>query len=375
MWRTLANFVNALIAALSNITSMLSTYTDRQVLDMLVQGQWEMQQSLDYIAESLGCDSGFQSDIPQDIEDLRYSLDGQTGVDDSLRVLVGALQIDATHIDSQVDDIKTDTTAIDLATDTIESTLDTIYAAITGLPVPPPDVATPSDVARILSAIYYVAVQPYALVLTVDNEAVLDAITASIVSFTDQHVEQNADLDDIHADVGTLAGVVSNVHDDLVADTATITGDVATLQAAADVIDGIVDLIHGTDVPAIQADIAAIEPGGGTPSGYPGYASVTLGSPANWSGPGEINTAMDGCFVAITTQASGTGRHEVGDHTSWQHAGWLAFVDDQGNADELQWLNFDAANYCPKRLASASSVLIFPRAGSSGTLTPWTRNA
>lgn len=111
------------------------------------------------------------------------------------------------------------------------------------------------------------------------------------------------------------------------------------------------------------------------PSGYPGLGSVTLSAPVGWSGPAEYATPMDGCLIHITTQRAGTGHQDGPTLHNWMHAGWLCFLDDQGYADEVQYLNIEQANYCPKRLATASGLLLVPRLGSSGTMTPWTRNA
>lgn len=127
---------------------------------------------------------------------------------------------------------------------------------------------------------------------------------------------------------------------------------------------------------AILAAIAGIEPGQqGVLPGYPGSGSVTFGTPVPWSGPLQINQSMDGCRITISTQQGGTGKNTIGSFDNWKHAGWIAFVDDGGFADEIQWLGPEKANYCPKRLATASAVLLFPRTGSAGTLTPWTRTS
>lgn len=237
----------------------------------------------------------------------------------------------------------------------VHDKLDSIAAAVGAIPDPPTGFATTADVARILAAIAYVARQvcyqntPLGELAT--SAELADAVS-SIKGADDRSVTNAVD-----AITDPSTGAIRQVNDNTNAIETSINGNVDSAESA--ILNAIAALPTPTD----------------TPFGYPGSGSVTFGSPVGWSEPAEIPGPMDGCCVEITTQAGGTGHHDVSDYTSWQHAGWLAFVDDQGNADELQWLNFNLANYCPKRLAAASSVLIFPRGGSSGTLTPWTRNA
>jgi hypothetical protein len=46
-------------------------------------------------------------------------------------------------------------------------------------------------------------------------------------------------------------------------------------------------------------------------------------------------------------------------------------VSDVGEVEELQWLNFDAADYTPKSMSEASSVIVYLVGATQITLTPW----
>lgn len=202
-------------------------------------------------------------------------------------------------------------------------------------------IASQRDTNILLSALYYLAQMPIAYALTIDDVDILQAIDNSQQALDELIDAHDANLNGARNDIAAIANDV----------------------------DGLV-----TSVADVHTDIAAIEPGGGGPGGWPGLASVTLSDPHNWNAPLELAHTMDGCLVHISSEPSGTGKHEVGTKTSWQHAGWLAFVSDNGDADELQWLNVNDACYVPKRMSVVGGVLLFPRAGSSGTLTPWTKN-
>lgn len=242
------------------------------------------------------------------------------------------------------------------ASETVHDKLDAILAAINGLPEPPSGFSTTSDAVRILAAVAFIGRQLCALGPALSAIATAEDIDAAVVSIKGPHDTSNSSNWDAIFD--ETWGAIRAINDNTSGVETSINGNVNAAEES------------------ILGAVAALAEGlTGAAGGYPGSDLVTLGSPVAFSIPAQIEQAMDGCLVAITTQVGGTGHHDVGDFTSWQHAGWLAFIDDQGHGDELQWLNLNQANYCPKRLASASGVLIFPRAGSSGTLTPWTRNA
>lgn len=214
----------------------------------------------------------------------------------------------------------------------IQAILDGLEGAGSGNPT-----SSKHDVARILAAIYYTAAQPIAITNQYDDSAVLSALAAARTSLEGGHT----------AISGSLVAVAS----DLTAH------------------DTQMDTDHGAILSAI-GDIPTT--GGGTDSRFPGLSAVTLSSPVAFSGPLQITQAMDGCIVDVTGVPAGTGRQEVGGFVNWQHMGWLAFVASDTLGDELQFLNLDGAVYVPKRIANPVGLVLFPRIGSSGTVTPWT---
>lgn len=217
----------------------------------------------------------------------------------------------------------------------------------------PPPLTTESDTARILAAIYYTNWLWYNNPPPVSVPDVLQAIT-------DAHGITDGKIDAVDLNVDGFATNTQNAFLALTELVDNVSGDI-------DVIDGIAD--------SILAWTAAYEEPTVQPTGYPGNAGVTWGTPVGFTDPIRVDVAMDGCLVDIDSMPAGTGKHTVGGVDSWQHAGWLAFLADDGKADELQWLNLESAVYVPKRLAAATGVLLFPRANSSGTLTPWTRTS
>lgn len=210
----------------------------------------------------------------------------------------------------------------------------------------PPPLATTKDTARILAALYYIAQSVIVPAWSIDNSEVLSAIS-------DAHGVTDGKIDALDLTVDGFATNTQNAFDSLASEV------------------GNVD----TAVDDVLAAVQALPTTGGGPGGWPGLSEATLSTPVSWTGPLDHVEAMDGCIVHITSEPSGTGKQEVGSHTSWQHAGWLAFISDNGDADELQWLNLGDAVYVPKRMSAVAGVILFPRLGSSGTLTPWTRNA
>lgn len=209
-----------------------------------------------------------------------------------------------------------------------------------------------------------------------DNTAVLTAITTHDGYSNDRRDAILLAIAGVAAVVGTLqvGRTIMSVAD--------------AIKAVVDTIDGIVDTLptsvpdYSTELADMDADLTnisnkidALDIPAGTPSGYPGSALVTFGTPVAFNGPTEVNVTMDGCLIEFDTMPAGTGKYEVNGHVNWQHAGWIAFLADSVYGDTVQFLGPEAAVYCPKGIATPSGCLLFPRAGSSGTITPWTRNA
>lgn len=240
-------------------------------------------------------------------------------------------------------------------TTTVHDKLDAIAAAVGAIPEPNPNPATTSDVARILAALYYIAEMVVVPAWSMDTTAIEDKIDEAVVSIvTATEIQTDAVAETI---TDPTTGAIRQINDNVNAAELAIRGNTDAAETA------------------ILEALANLPPATGGPTGYPGLDSVTLSNPVAFSGPMNYAQVMDGCLVEFTSMPAGTGHNDVGNFTNWQHAGWLCFIDDNGYADEVQWLGPEKANYCPKRLAAASALLIFPRVLSSGTITPWVRNA
>lgn len=210
------------------------------------------------------------------------------------------------------------------------------------------------------------------------NDVSLTDIT-TVVNAARDHVEgvPAHNLKDISDEIAAIpAGdntAVLNAISNLDGDVVDLHGDVANLDGDVAAAKAVIDNTH-SDLEAAKAAIDALTVGGES-NLYPGSSGVTPSTPVEFAGPLEITRAMDGVYVEITSEPAGTGKDECSDHLNWRHAGWIAFLADGAYGDELQWLGLDAAVYVPKRLLHATGCLIFPRANSSGTITPFTRNA
>lgn len=214
--------------------------------------------------------------------------------------------------------------------------LDAIESAIGGLPGSG-TISSKHDIARILAAIYYTAAQPIAITNQYDDSAVLSALAAARTSLEGGHT--------------SLAGSLVALASDLISH------------------DTQMDTDHGAILEAI-GNIPTT--GGAGASGYPGSDLVTLSSPSSFSGPSLIEATMDGLLLDLTEMAPSTGYQTHAGYHNWLHAGWLAFLTDGGYADEMQYLNLNQRVYVPKQCTHAHGVLLYPRAGTSGTITPYT---
>lgn len=195
--------------------------------------------------------------------------------------------------------------------------------------------------------------------ITSAQNAVAGVVATEAAAVTSS-VNGNVDLE-----VGLLSAAISALNNlSEAAVQAVVNAAVATLTGEV-----------GEAADAVLAALAALPLSTAGDRRFPGLDSVTLAEPVLVSTPTLVNAAMDGCLITIASMPGGTGRHEVGSYTSWQHGGWVCFVGPDGYADELQWLNLSTAAYCPKRVRSATSALIFPRAGASVQVTPYTLDA
>lgn len=193
----------------------------------------------------------------------------------------------------------------------------------------------------------------------VDLSEVTDALTS-----VQGKLGEYGEGETVHSMLGGIAGDASAAH--VAGDNVTtIVGDLHTDLATVDgVVDQILDAVGNLEIPA-----------GGSDGRYPGPSGATLSTPVAFSGPTLIEATMDGVLLDLEEMAPSTGYHTHSGYTNWLHAGYLCFLAQGGYADELQYLNMSTAAYSPKRISAPKGVLIYPRAGTSGTITPWTLNA
>jgi len=111
----------------------------------------------------------------------------------------------------------------------------------------------------------------------------------------------------------------------------------------------------------------------GTAPVWPGLAHVTIGSSVALSAGLTLDGPMDGVIVSLTSVPSTRGRYIYDDLTAWLNIGALTFVDDNGQAEIHQPLNFTAQVYCPRSMERAASCKVRAGLGVVGTVTPWVK--
>lgn len=153
----------------------------------------------------------------------------------------------------------------------------------------------------------------------------------------------------------TIAGTTSAVDASL---TALRTAEALTLGDVMLAINALADLI------------SALNTSRGAPV-WPGADGVTLGTPVALSAQLSIETAMDGCIIAITGVDPGTAKYTYGGVPAYRNVGALCFMTDQGDLEEWQLLGREAAIYTPNRMARAGGLRLFSSHGLTGTVTPW----
>ena len=105
---------------------------------------------------------------------------------------------------------------------------------------------------------------------------------------------------------------------------------------------------------------------------WPGISAVTLGTPVPLTSNLVLVGPMHGILVTYTTPPSGVSVWQIGGYKSYSHTGQVAFVTDNDDAEQWQYLQFDAAIYVPRTMRLAASALVRGLAGVQGSVTPWT---
>lgn len=223
-----------------------------------------------------------------------------------------------------------------------------VLTAIAALP------QSPADIASVLSAIS-----------NLDGDvAALKTVADGIVVTQSAHTSSLAGLT---STLGTVASGVAAIPDLISAGTGTISGLLSTLSTL--VTDKAALVLAA--IQAVADAIAALAGAGDTAPIWPGVAGVTKGEAVAIVDDTEVAGPMDGVIIDLTTVPPGKGFWTVATHNAYKYAGYVAFVSDDGDADEQQYLGFDEAVYVPKRLKRAASCLIHCAPGIEGTATPW----
>ena len=108
------------------------------------------------------------------------------------------------------------------------------------------------------------------------------------------------------------------------------------------------------------------------PPVWPGIDNVQLGTPNEFTESGHMDALMDGLQLAISAVGPRIGRSQPGTLTRYNYLGWITFLNDQGEADGFQRIEYEKTIYCPLHLEHASAADFFVQGGTSGVLTPWT---
>ena len=107
---------------------------------------------------------------------------------------------------------------------------------------------------------------------------------------------------------------------------------------------------------------------------WPGIANATLGDPVALAVGLTITEPMDGVLITITATEASKPYYLYDDMRGYRHIGTLAFINDQGRAEQWQDINFTSAVYSCKSMKRAAAVKIRTASGTVGTVTPWLTN-
>lgn len=117
------------------------------------------------------------------------------------------------------------------------------------------------------------------------------------------------------------------------------------------------------------------EPATGGETRYPGASGVTFADPITVTETGTFAADCDGTLLSITDIPPGQGRQPAGDVTRFPYVGWLAFVDAEGNEDNLQRIELDKSIFIPHTMSRAAGITVYAKRGLQLVLTPWTIGA
>jgi len=105
---------------------------------------------------------------------------------------------------------------------------------------------------------------------------------------------------------------------------------------------------------------------------WPGLANVALGTPVVIADGAFIPGPMSGVVVHISAVPVPISYYPFGPLKSFVHAGAIAFVDDNGDAEFPHTFGPEHDVICPKVMAIAAHAYLRSPSGVIGTVTPWT---
>lgn len=211
----------------------------------------------------------------------------------------------------------------------------------------PPPLATSSDTALLLGALYYIANAVIVPAWSIDNSEVLTAVEAAKQYLAGDHTA-------LQTSVNSLDGALVTHDADI---KAAIAGIEIDTQPILDAIDAI-----PTAPPPIVAPV------------WPGLSGVTLSNPVSLSDDPRIVGPMDGVLVTITTPPSKVGVRNIGGAMFDYNSGEVAFETDNGEVEPWQYLGFRDAIFTPKTMKRAGAVRFRVLAGAEGVVQCWTIN-
>jgi hypothetical protein len=104
---------------------------------------------------------------------------------------------------------------------------------------------------------------------------------------------------------------------------------------------------------------------------WPGVAGVTLGTTVPCAASTVLELAMDGLLILITSYPATRARWGAPPYLSVYHTGRLAFITDNGDVEEFQYMGWTNAIYTPRSMQRAAGVVIFLEPNVEAAATPW----
>jgi hypothetical protein len=129
--------------------------------------------------------------------------------------------------------------------------------------------------------------------------------------------------------------------------------------------------VVGEDLEELLGAVQSIEPEVPVPPVYPGLGGITQSSPVSVDTPQRIAGTMDGILYTVNTVPSGQSTQPVGSRTRLKGIAWAAFEGDDGKLEPRQSMELDAGILVTQSLAHASAVVVYCKPGAQITVTPW----